>query len=309
MFGWLKKNSAASQVVGIDMSTDGCSLAVLEHSVAGQPRVAAVKRCLYSDSADPRAALVAAVRDLGIKAAHVVATLPHAAYSLVQLEAPDMPLDELREAMRWRVKDLIDFPVEQSVVDVFKLPHSQRPGAPELLYVVVAKSDEVDRVASLLTAAGLEIDAIDVIEMSIRNLALRVDQPGRPRAYLHLLPGETVIEIADGPQIYLTRRVVQHYDADSDETILAAQMENLALEVQRSLDYFESQYAFGPADRLAVIVCDGKLFEAFSDVAKTFLTVPVERFNFETLPLADGVQLQDLGRGITAVGAAMRGVA
>ena len=61
-----------------------------------------------------------------------MATLPYSAYSMVQLEAPELEPDELREAMRWRVRDLIDFPVEQAAIDVFHLPESQRPGAPAL---------------------------------------------------------------------------------------------------------------------------------------------------------------------------------
>ena len=145
-------------------------------------------------------------------------------------------------------------------------------------------------------------------EMAIRNLALHLDKPGRPRAYLQLQPGQTIIEIADGPQVYLSRRVMQDYDVNADIDLLQAQMENLALEVQRSLDYFESQYALGPADQLSVIVSDDVMFEAFSKVARTFLTVQTERFSFSGMPSLDEVDLTVLGHGVTAVGAAMRGL-
>ena len=64
----------------------------------------------------------------------------------------------------------------------------------------------------------------------------------------------------------------------------------------------------GPADRLSVIVCDSTLFEAFSAVARDFLTVQTERFTFADLDVAEGVDLTTLGRGVTALGAAMRGL-
>jgi MSHA biogenesis protein MshI len=225
----------------------------------------------------------------------------------VQLEAPELADDELREAMRWRVRDLIDFPVEAAVIDVFRLPVSRRPGTPDLLYAVVAKTAEVEALAELLDAAGLEIRAVDIVEMAIRNLSLYIDRPGRPRAYLHLQPGQTVIEIVDGPQVFLSRRVLQEYEADADPELLQAQMEGLALEVQRSLDYFESQYALGPVDQLSAIVCSDSAYEAFSRVARQFLTVTTERFDFSAMGRRAGIDLATLGRGVTAVGAALRG--
>lgn len=208
--------------------------------------------------------------------------------------------------MRWRVRDLIDFPVEQAVIDIVHLPPSRRPGAPALLYVVVAKAAEVDTLAEMLIDAGLDIRAIDIVEMAIRNPSLHLD---RPRAYLDLQPGQTVVEIADGSQAYLSRRVLQEVDVGADATLLQAQMENLALEVQRSLDYFESQFAVGAVDMLSVMVCNEGLFDVFSGVARAFLTEPTERLAFDRMATADGVELSASGRGMTAVGAALRGLA
>ena len=108
----------------------------------GRPVVTGVRWCPFGS--DRLSALRQVVRDLDARGLPVVATLPNSAYSLVQLEAPELEPEELREAMRWRVKDLIDFPVEEAVIDVFGLPASRRPGAPELVYAVVAKSHEVD---------------------------------------------------------------------------------------------------------------------------------------------------------------------
>jgi MSHA biogenesis protein MshI len=176
------------------------------------------------------------------------------------------------------------------------------------VYVVVAKSDEVETLAELLHDAGLKVEAIDIAEMAIRNLALHLDRPGRPRAYLQLQPGQTIIEISDGSQIFLSRRVMQDYDENSDAELLQAQMENLALEVQRSLDYFESQYALGPADRLSVMIDSDAQFEAFAGVARTFLTVQTERFSLAGMETSENVDLGSLDHGITAVGAAMRGL-
>lgn len=306
MFNWRKNTARSPRTLGIEMCEDGCALTIVEHDANKGPKITAVRWCPFRQPSEMGLVLKRAVRDMNAFGLPVVATLAHSAYSLVQLEAPALAPEELREAMRWRVKDLIDFPLEEAVVDVFKLPASRRPGAPELVYAVVARSHAVEQLGTLLQQAGLKIQAIDIAEMAIRNLAMYLDKPERPRAYLQLQPGRTIIEIADGPQIYLSRRVLQDYDADADAVLLQAQMENLALEVQRSLDYFESQYALGAADQLSVIVCDDELFTSFSRVARAFLTVATERFNLAALPGADGVDLDRHGRGISALGAALR---
>lgn len=302
---WNRKKVGADRMVGLDFYDDGCAIVVLDRK-GGQARVTAARWCPFDTGAEPAHVVREAVKALDVRGLPVCATLRHASYSLVQLEAPELGDEELRDAMKWRVGDLIDFPVEDAMVDVFRLPQSRRAGAPDLVYVVVARRDDVDELVELLTVAGLRIEAIDIVELAIRNLALQVDQPGRPRAYLHMQPGQTIVEIADGPQVYLSRRVLQDFDEDADTVVLQAQMENLALEVQRSLDYFESQYALGAADRLAVITTDSQLYAAFSRVAESFLTVRTERFDFERVAHQPGVDLANLGRGVTAVGAAMR---
>lgn len=308
MFDWLNKKAGSKRILGVDLYDEGCALAVLDATNPDKPTVTGVRWCGFDDAENRARQLKDAVRELGARGLPTFATLAHSNYSLVQLEAPDLPLDEMREAVRWRVKDLIDFPVEEATVDVFSLPESRRAGAPALAYVVVARSREVEAIADILGDADLKVEAIDVVEMAIRNLSMYLDRPERPRAYLHLQPGQTIFEVTDGPQVYLSRRVLQDFDADAAEELLQAQMENLALEVQRSLDYFESQYALGAADRLSVIVCDDALYKAFAQVARNFLTVPTERFDFTAIAWSKGVELSTLGRGVTAVGAAMRGL-
>ena len=54
-----------------------------------------------------------------------ITTLDIGAYSLLFVEAPDVPSSELRAAIRWRVKDLIDFHIDDAVIDVFDVPNQR----------------------------------------------------------------------------------------------------------------------------------------------------------------------------------------
>lgn len=303
MFQWLKARPRHTRQLGLEFRDDGFAAAVVEPR-DGVTRVVDVRWCPTRGVDERLPVLRQCLRDLDAEGLPVVATLQLGAYSLVQLEHPGLGDDELVEAMRWKVKDLIDYPVERAVIDVFPLPRSRRPGAPALLYVVVAREDVVTALGGLLHDADLEIVAIDIVEMAIRNLARFVDRPQRPRAYLLLHAGQTVIEIADADQVYLSRRVLQDFDVDADQFLLQAQMENLALEVQRSLDYFESQYAVGAADHLTVMAYSDSAYEAFVAVSERYLTVPTQRFAVDSLD-GEGAAAQ-LQYALAAVGAAMR---
>ena len=152
-------------------------------------------------------------------------------------------------------------------------------------------------------------------DLQLHRLAARPDHSRVQRlVHVELRLGDPVLE-APGYRVPAGVQDAEHgiavadaLDENSDAELLRAQMENLALEVQRSLDYFESQYALGPADRLSVMVDSDAQFEAFARVAGTFLTVQTERFSLAGMATSENVDPGSLDHGITAVGAAMRGL-
>lgn len=98
------------------------------------------------------------------------AVLSPAHYQLFLLDAPNVADDELRDAMRWKVKDLLEYPLDQAVIDVFRLPAGSQRGKQQMVYVVAAKQAEVEQAISWLQDAGLEVQSIDIAELAMRNL-------------------------------------------------------------------------------------------------------------------------------------------
>ena len=87
-----------------------------------------------------------------IQAEHVLAPLNHsrelartavsgilssADYQLVTVEAPEVPAHELRAAVRWKLRDIVNFPVSEAVVDVFENIWPDADGRTEFHYVLV----------------------------------------------------------------------------------------------------------------------------------------------------------------------------
>jgi MSHA biogenesis protein MshI len=163
-------------------------------------------------------------------------------YRLLLVEAPDVPPDELRAAVRWRVKDLIDFHVDDAVIDVFEMPPHARGGPRRMMYAVTAKADVVKREIERVEAAGFKLDVVDIPELSLRNIAALLES-GRGAALLYLSERRGTLLLVRQGVLYLARHIETGVAtlAEADE-LRADLVAGLALEVRRSLDYFESHY-------------------------------------------------------------------
>ena len=175
--------------------------------------------------------------------APTVSVLDPGGYRLLLVEAPDVPPDELRAAVRWRVKDLIDFHVDDAVFDVFEMPPHARGGRNRMMYAVTAKADYVKQQIDLIEGAGLNLDVIDIGELSLRNVATLFEAEQRGTAFLYLGERQSTLLLVRQGVLYLARHVETGVATLAEAGELRRDLVGgLALEVRRSLDYFESHY-------------------------------------------------------------------
>src|ERR1044071_3667210 len=138
MLSLFKRAGGASSQIGVFVTAEGVAAAQLSRAGA-KPRL---ERCVYEPKADsdPVARVLARLPN---RRAPTVSVLDPGGYRLLLVEAPDVPPDELRAAVRWRVKDLIDFHVDDAVIDVFEMPPHARGGRNRMMYAATAKADYV----------------------------------------------------------------------------------------------------------------------------------------------------------------------
>ena len=98
------------------------------------------------------------------RGATTVAAFEPQAYQLLHLEPPEVPDEEIRAALRWRIKDLINYPAEQAIIDLYPPPASLANRVREFNVVVARESLVRDRIG-LLESAGLRLEAIDIGEL------------------------------------------------------------------------------------------------------------------------------------------------
>lgn len=175
-------------------------------------------------------------------------------YRHLTIESPPVTSDEMREALRWKIADLVDFPVEDACIDYYILPDAKHASSQKMLAAIASPTDTLKQKASLCQQADLNIQVIDIPETALRNLATLLPENSRGVAILHLLPKSGSIIIQKQGSIYLSRTLDSGFtDLQLESDAPSLEINNLTLEIQRSLDYAESYYGISSISTLAVI--------------------------------------------------------
>lgn len=240
MFSLFGRIDRSDGQTGVHRRADGIALAQIENAGAeGKPVLSYFGFNVAAGDSD----LGRAARALPNRRLPTVSVMPASSYSMLLVEAPDVAADELRAAVRWRIKDLIDFHIDDAVLDVFQMPDRARISANRMMYAVAAKADRVQGEVEAVEDAGLKLTAIDILELSLRNLATRLETEGRGVGLLYLGETSGVLLIVRQGTLYLARRFETGVRTLNDASAMRSEVvAGLALEARRSLDYFESHY-------------------------------------------------------------------
>ncbi len=181
--------------------------------------------------------------------------LGFADYQFLQVEAPNVPDEEMKDALRWGLKERVDFPVDQATLDVMDVPAGKDEQArSRFKFVAIARNEVIGRHVRLFQEAGIELAAIDIPEMAQRNLAALYEPEDRAVAMLGFSDQGGLLTFTWRGRLLSSRHIdvsLQQLDG-ADEAQRAAMFERVGLELQRSLDSFERQMTFVSLDKLVV---------------------------------------------------------
>lgn len=200
-------------------------------------------------------------------------------YQLLSVDAPNVPAEELKSAVRWRVKDTLGYPVDDAVIDVLQIPKgSQGAERAQSLYVVAATNSLIKKRIALFEDAKLALNVIDIPEMAQRNVAALLEDEGRGLAMLAFDETGGLLTFTGHGELYLARRIEISIGQlrDADENLRQQAYDRLELEVQRSMDAFDRNFNHISVSRLVVAAhSDTGLVEKF----RGNMYVPVERLD------------------------------
>ncbi|MBI2994341.1 MAG: hypothetical protein HYY48_09235 [Gammaproteobacteria bacterium] len=307
MLALLKKKIDRQKLVAVCADEDGIMLARVSRP-AGQPPILDLCEFHSTASISVQGADVAQLsKSLGLDRNPCVTTLSLGAYALLFVEAPDVKPAELRAAIRWRVKDLIDFHIDDAVIDVFEVPNQKATGKNAMMYAVVTRSNTVRQQVDLLAGAGLNLDVIDIPELALRNISSLLPEDVAGVALLYLSRRNGLIVLTRQGTLYLSRRLeagLEQLGGSLDDA--EPKLDRIVVEIQRSLDYYESHF-LQPAITNVVITPLPEPLKGTPEYLAEQLGISVRGMDINSMidvdpPLSPDVQ----ARCLLAIGAALR---
>jgi MSHA biogenesis protein MshI len=233
-------------------------------------------RVLMADSvekgADDEATLSALKKPMRLERYRCTAMLSHGQYQLIQTDAAAGAPDEAREVVRWKLKDQVEFPVDTAAIDLLPIPSDGR--APQV-FAALSPESTIAPLVRAFQAAKVALAAIDLPEISQRNLAALFEEEGRGQATLIFDDDEGLLtftlkgELLVARHVELTARQLMTADDERRATLF----ERIALDVQRSLDNFDRLYSSVPLAHLLVAPIPG--VDGFLAYLRANLTIPV----------------------------------
>lgn len=173
-------------------------------------------------------------------------------YKLRVLDAPNVPAEELKSAVRWQIQDTLDFHVDDGTVDVLQVPHPEHLSHARQIFAVAAKNSLLAEETALAAKVGLNLSIIDILETAQRNLVTRLEKPGRALAVFSFIEMGGLLTLTLDGELCLVRTLGVS-QAQLNGTGMEGAIERLTLEFQRTLDHFDRQFGGVPVDRLLLV--------------------------------------------------------
>jgi MSHA biogenesis protein MshI len=283
------------------ITPDGVSSATVKQNKHGKPLL---QRCAYNALAPGQEMddlLTKVIADMGKGPCSTL--LDSSDYQLLMVEAPEVPSSELKAAIRWRIRDLIDFHIDDAALDVFDAPPSGARGVQEHLYTVVTRSALVKEKVDTLQNAGAALEIIDIPELALRNIAARLDQDAGGQATLYFGAEQGLVTLTRDATLFLARSLDIGYRQLKEAPDL---VDRLALELQRSMDYYDRHFQQAPIS--AITLCPApEPLPFIADQLNQQTGIEVHQIKMEELvDSASPVDDELFARCLLAIGTALR---
>lgn len=165
-------------------------------------------------------------------------------YDLLLVEAPNVPRAEMKSALRWKVKDMVDYAMDEATIDFLDIPTEDgAAGRAHQLYAVLARNEVIQARIQKFHDAGLALSVIDIPETAQRNVAALYEDQDRGVALAYFGSDWGLLTISRRGELYFSRRLDLGVEAlAADQEDVGGPVDRVALEIQRTLDHFERQF-------------------------------------------------------------------
>ncbi|WP_159672531.1 hypothetical protein [Andreprevotia sp. IGB-42] len=228
-------------------------------------------------------------------------------YRLLQIDTPNAAPDELRTAVKWRIKDMLDRHIDDITIDVIDIPISREVVRTPMLMVVAANNDAIQSRIKVLRDASIPLDVIDIPELGLRNVAALLEKPGQAVGMVWFGNGQGLLLVVHHGELFMWRNLETgsgRYGIASDHD---SYVDRTVREIVRTLDHVDRHFSELSLSHLAILSAEDSA-DLVAGLERT-LDLPIELAHPATLidgleeQLPDPVQQMAL---LPLIGAALR---
>jgi len=237
---WNKKQQKAEFSLGCCLSDEGYSLAAVKnnkHVVFTQCRVFnkstihAMKKTLAKD----------------VEQFHLIAQACHLVllptqYQLILMDALKVSEEEMAQALRWNLKGLSDYDLDDVALDAFLVPAQQADGA-EKAVVAITPLSVLNNKRTLLESAFLDVKRVSIAEMALKNVLRLMSsndavEQEAPIIVISVCDTVYTLHIIYQNKFYLIRTLELKLTATPEDS---DNVSRILFELERSIEYCVSQ--------------------------------------------------------------------
>lgn len=186
------------------------------------------------------------------KRAPLYVVLPPSIAKLVQINGPELPVEERRAALTFLAAQAEDRSSDELLLDYVDVPALRRASQEPLAYCAVAQRALVSALIDAIDAAGFHLKTLDIPEQTLRRLlALLAPEKEHPALILYMDDESSLMLVATATQLYLfrTSRIGRRLFASDPASSAMA----LGLDLQRTLDFYDTQFSDPSPQQIWVI--------------------------------------------------------
>jgi MSHA biogenesis protein MshI len=295
---------------GLTLSSDGVALAIISHT---NKLPSLVHAEFYPSTTAEHATVLSQLNkqhQLNKLPCNIV--LSPDEYQLLQIESPDVPQQEQNSAIRWKIKDLIDFHVDDAVIDLINVP-GEHATASRSVQVIACRQSVIQRYVDLLHSESYAITSIDIAELAARNLLQQQAEKNEAIALLNLWGDYARISLYFNDDLYLSRsssiglNTLAHiFESENIDDASLVVLDSLALELQRTFDFYESHSRQTPIQQLFVQT-NQPFSSKLAELIQQRIGISAQEINIAGLQPNDGQTANSLpSQCLSAIGGALR---
>ena len=328
----------------VELRQKGKSYELVTFGIQPLPSEAIVEGAIMDSSAVAEAIDTLFVNN-NVKKTDIATSVSGGSVIIKKISLPAMSEDELAESIRWEAEQYIPFPIDEVNLDHKTLRGSAAEGGMMDIVLVAVKKDMIGFYANVITQAGKRPMVVDVDAFALQNAfelnykndvgpneVIALINVGASLINMNIIQGEISLftrDISTGGNLYtetvqrelnlsrdhaenLKKGVpVDGIDPATANSIIQSVTEDLAVDVQRTFDFFKATSTEERIDRIYLAGGSAKAPGIVQYFQNKF-NAPTEVLNpFRTIRLTniDGDYLQDVAPLATvAVGLALRRV-